>query len=351
MAVIFNELILIEINVVFIMQERRINFMLPSVVTTAYNRIKPYINKTPLFENDTLNKLLNARLYFKFEGMQKVGAFKSRGALNTLLHLKEHGNLPQEVVAFSSGNHAQAVAWAAKKLGIKATIIVPSIASAIKIAATKSYGAEVIITTERQEAEDLAHEKAKTAFLLPPYDHDDVIAGQGTAAFEAWIKEGRFDAIFAPCGGGGLISGTYLATRLFSDKAKVFACEPLIANDAAQSYRTGVIKRFEKSPMTIADGTRTLSISERTFQYIKQLNGFYEISEEEIIYWTQWLTHLLKINLEPTCALGMVGAYRYIKEGNIGSKILVIVSGGNIDPTSYSKIWEKSYLDNLPSLP
>jgi len=327
-----------------------IKFLQPTAITTAYSRIKPYINETPLLESNTLNKLLNSNLYFKFEGMQKVGAFKSRGALNTLLHLKEQGKLPQEVVAYSSGNHAQAVAWAARELGIKATIIVPSIASPIKIAATRSYGAEVIITEERQEAEDLAHEKSKTAFLLPPYDHDDVIAGQGTAAFEAWTKEGGFDAVFAPCGGGGLISGTYLATRLFSDKSKVFACEPLMANDAADSYKTGIIKRFEKSPMTIADGTRTLSVSERTFQYIKKLNGFYEVSEEEIIYWTQWLTHLLKINLEPTCALGMVGAYKYIKEGNSGSKILIIISGGNIDPATYIKIWENLYLDQIPSL-
>jgi threonine dehydratase len=280
--------------------------------------------------------------------MQKVGAFKARGALNTLLHLKEQGKLPSEVVAYSSGNHAQAVAWAARELGIKATIIVPSVASPIKIMATKSYGAEVIVTKERQEAEDLAHEKSKTAFLLPPYDHDDVIAGQGTSAFEAWSDEGEFDAVFAPCGGGGLISGTYLATRYFSQTAKVFACEPLIANDAAESYHTGTIKRFEKTPMTIADGTRTLGISERTFQYIKKLNGFYEISEEEIIYWTQWLTHLLKINIEPTSALGMAGAYRYSQAGHKGSKILVILSGGNVDPLSYLKIWEKSFLDKPP---
>lgn len=327
-----------------------INFMSPTVVTTAYNRIKHYINKTPLLQSETLNKLLNSKIYFKFEGMQKVGAFKARGALNTLLHLKEQGNLPQEVVAYSSGNHAQAVAWAAKQLGVKATIIIPRTASEIKIAATKAYGAEVILTKERQEAEDLAHEKAKTAFLLPPYDHDDVIAGQGTATLEAWTKEGNFDAVFAPCGGGGLISGTYLATQLFSSKAKVFACEPLLANDAAESYRTGIIKRFEKSPMTIADGTRTLSVSQRTLQYIQKLNGFYEISEENIIYWTQWLTHLLKINLEPTGALGMAGAYEYIKSGNIGTKILIIVSGGNIDVNTYLKIWEKSYLEILPRI-
>lgn len=324
-----------------------IKFMSPTVVTTAYNRIRNYINQTPLLESEILNQRLNSRLYFKFEGMQKVGAFKARGALNTLLHLKEEGNLPQEVVAYSSGNHAQAVAWAAKTLGVKATIIVPAIASPIKVAATRAYGADVIITKERQEAEDLANEKAKTAFLLPPYDHDDVIAGQGTAALEAWMQEGNFDAVFAPCGGGGLISGTYLATRLFSLKTKVFACEPLMANDAAESYKTGIIKRFEKSPMTIADGTRTLSVSQRTLQYIQKLNGFYEISEEEIIFWTQWLTHILKINLEPTCALGMAGAYKYINEGNAHSKILIIVSGGNIDPSTYLKIWEKSYLEQV----
>jgi threo-3-hydroxy-L-aspartate ammonia-lyase len=324
-------------------------FLSPSVVTTAYNRIKSHINNTPLLESSILNETFGAKLYFKFEGMQKIGAFKTRGAMNTLLHLNEQGNLPKEVVTFSSGNHAQAVAWSARKLGVKATIIIPSTASPVKIAATRSYGADVIITEDRNEAEELAYEKSKTAFLLPPYDHDDVIAGQGTAALEAWMMKSDYDAVFAPCGGGGLISGTYLATRLFSDQAKVFACEPLIANDAAESYRTGVIKRFAKSPMTIADGTRTVSISERTFQYIKKLDGFYEISEEQIIYWTQWLTHLLKINLEPTCALAMAGAYQYLREGGVG-KLLVIISGGNIDPLSYQKIWEKSYLDKLPSL-
>ncbi|OYZ38352.1 MAG: serine/threonine dehydratase [Alphaproteobacteria bacterium 16-39-46] len=324
--------------------------MTPDVVTQAYNRIKDFINRTPLLESETLNERLKSRIYFKFEGMQKVGAFKARGALNTLLHLKEQNALPKEVVAYSSGNHAQAVAWAAKQLGIKATVIVPSVASKVKIAATKAYGAEVIVTKERQEAEDLAHEKSKTCFLLPPYDHDDVIAGQGTVALEAWMEEGNFDAIFAPCGGGGLISGTYLASCLFSKSVKVYACEPQIANDAAESYKTGCIKRFETTPMTIADGTRTLGISERTFQYIKKLAGFYEISEEEIVYWTQWLTHLLKINLEPTCALGMAGAYSWIKRGNYNKKILVIVSGGNMDPSTYLKIWENSHLESMPKI-
>lgn len=325
-----------------------LQLMDPKAVSTAHHRIKPYIHQTPLLQSHILNAMLHAKIYFKFEGAQKVGAFKARGALNTLLHLQEQNALPKKIVAYSSGNHAQAVAWAARQLNIEATIIVPAMASPIKIAATRSYGATVIVKESRQEVEDLAHEMAKTAFLLPPYDHDEIIAGQGTATLESWQQEGNFDAVFAPCGGGGLISGTYLATRLFSDTAAVYACEPKIANDAAQSYKTGTIQRFSTSPMTIADGVRTLGVSERTFQYIKKLAGFYEISEEQIIYWTQWLTHLLKINLEPTSALGMAGAYEWIKQDNHNKKILVILSGGNIDPSTYVQIWGKSYVDCLP---
>ncbi len=323
--------------------------MSPDVVTQAYHRIKPYTTKTPLLQSHLLNKLLSANIYFKCEGMQKIGAFKLRGALNTLLHLKEQNKLPAEVVAFSSGNHAQAVAWSARLLGIKATIIMPANVSPVKVAATKGYGAEVILKENRQIAEAFAQEKAKSCFFLPPYDHDDVIAGQGTAALEAWMEEGGFDAVFAPCGGGGLISGTYLASRLFSAAAKIYATEPENGNDAAESYRTGKIHKFLNSPDTIADGVKTLSLSERTFQYAKNLNGFYEISEENIIYWTQWLTHLLKINVEPTSALGMAGAYQWLKEGNLNKKLLIILSGANIDPTTYKKIWEKDHLTLLPS--
>ena len=320
----------------------------PDTVTQAYNRIKSHIHKTPLLRSHLLNELLATDIFFKFEGMQKIGAFKLRGALNTLLHLKEQNNLPREIVAFSSGNHAQAVAWSARLLGINANIIMPEGVSPVKIAATQRYGANVIIKQTRQEAEDLAHEMAKTCFFLPPYDHDDVIAGQGTAALEAWMQEGEFDAVFAPCGGGGLISGTYLATRLFSDTANVYAVEPQSANDAAESYRTGVIKRFATAPSTIADGVKTLGISERTFQYIQKLSGFYEISEEDIVYWTQWLIHLLKVNVEPTSALAMAGAFKWIKQGNTHKKILIILSGGNIDPITHRKIWEKDCLNMVP---
>jgi threo-3-hydroxy-L-aspartate ammonia-lyase len=235
---------------------------------------------------------------------------------------------------------------------VKAGVIIPSGASKVKIAATKAYGAEVIIAKTRQEAEDLAKEKSQGggAFLLPPYDHDDVIAGQGTAALEAWQDEKSFDAVFAPCGGGGLISGTFLATRLFSPGARVYAAEPAAANDAARSFRAGAIFRFPDMPKTIADGARTLGVSERTFHYIRQLDGFYEISEEDILYWSQWLMHLLKVTVEPTAAMGMAAAHQWLREGNGNKRILVILSGANIDSDTYAKIWSEDRLSRLPAL-
>lgn len=307
--------------------------MEPKVILEAQKRLKGHINKTPLLQSHILNKWLNSNIFFKFEGMQKIGAFKARGALNTLLALKEQNKLPKEVVAYSSGNHSQAVAWAANKLGIKSVIIIPKFASKIKITATKAYGAEVILTEERQHAENLAKEKAKAdgAFLLPPFDNDFVIAGQGTAALEAWQDEGNFNAVFAPCGGGGLLSGTYLATQLMSKSALVYASEPKTANDASRSYKNATIFRFKTSPKTLADGVRTLGISERTFNYLKRLDGFYEITETEITYWTQWLMHLLKVTVEPTSALGMAAAYKWLSKQPPYKKILIILSGGNID--------------------
>lgn len=326
--------------------------MKPAAVEAAYERLKPHVTRTPILTSHLLNRFLSTEIFFKYEGAQKVGAFKARGALNTLLHLKEKNKLPLEAVAYSSGNHAQAVAWAARQMGINATVVVPAGASKVKIAATKAYGARVIIAKTRAEAEETAKKLADRAgsFLLPPYDHDDVIAGQGTAALEAWQDEKKFDAVFAPCGGGGLISGTYLATRLFSKNAEVYAAEPAIANDAARSYHTGKIFRFRDAPKTIADGARTLGISERTFHYIDQLDGFYEISEADILYWSQWLMHLLKVTVEPTAALGMAAAHKWIGEGNKNKRALVILSGANLDSDTYGKIWAHDHLSKLPAL-
>lgn len=320
----------------------------PIAVKEAYNRICSYIKRTPLVHSTLLNQFLKHEIHFKIEGLQTTGAFKARGALNTLLALKEQDCLPQEVVAFSSGNHAQAVAWAGRKLGIKTTVFLPSSTSKIKQQATISYGARVINTANRTEAEERSAEMAdKGAYFIHPYDNDLVIAGQGTACLEA-LDDFKPKAIFSPCGGGGLLSGTYLAAQLLSPESLVYAGEPLQANDAALSYREGKIVRFQDSPTTIADGARTLAVSERTFHYLKKLQGFYEVTEKEIIYWTQWLTHLLKFTIEPTSALAMAAAYQWMMEQSEPQKILVILSGGNVAPETYQAIWRENCLEKIP---
>lgn len=322
----------------------------PEQVLAAQARISPYIHRTPLISSSFLNNCLGHEIVFKAESLQKCGAFKIRGALNALLELKEQGKLPEKIVAFSSGNHAQAVAYAGSLLGVKTTVVIPKYVSKVKQQATRAYGAEIIITNTRQETEKLSYQmQSEGAFLLPPSDNDAVIAGQGTACLEALQDGVNPNAAFATCGGGGLLAGSLLATKLLSPQTKVFGAEPKMANDAATSVRDGKIFSFAETPMTIADGARTLHISERSFYYLKQLAGFYEVEEEQIIYWTQWLSHLLKISVEPTSAVAMAAAHIWLKSQPQGQKILVIISGGNIDAISQRQIWQENYLEKLPS--
>jgi threo-3-hydroxy-L-aspartate ammonia-lyase len=323
----------------------------PHVVSDAHARIAGHINRTPVMKSALLDEWLGHDICFKMECFQKSGAYKIRGAFNALLSLKEEGRLPREVVAYSSGNHAQAVAKAAKLLGVHATIIMPSFVSTVKQQATRSYGATLILTDTRQETEVMALQKQREGlWLLHPSADDAVIAGQGTACLEALEDSGDVDAVFAPCGGGGLLSGTWLATQLLSSSARVYGVEPLMANDTAQSLRSGEIITLPQTPMTIADGARTLHISERTFYYLKQLAGFYEIPEEPIIYWTQWLSHLLKVSVEPTSAMAMAGTFEWLKTQNKKQRVLVILSGGNLDAQTQRSIWQTDYLGQLPHL-
>lgn len=331
----------------------------PPEIAKAYNRIKPYIHKTPIVSSSHLNQWLGHKISFKVEGLQKIGAFKIRGALNAILTLKEQNNLPKEIVTFSSGNHAQAVALAGKMFGIKVKVFMTKSASSLKKQATIGYGANVITCNTRSEAEQRTFKaKEKGAYFIHPFDDDRIIAGQGTSCYEVLIEGLKPDAIFATCGGGGWLSGSYLAKELLSPKSKIFAGEPANADDAMRSYQTGEIVKYDDSPQTIADGAVPLCVSERTFEYLKKLDGFYNATEEEILYWTQWLSHLLKVSVEPTSAVAMVAAFKWLKSkqserkhcNNQPKNLLILLSGGNISPETQKIIWQENHLNSVPFL-
>jgi len=302
-------------------------------VKKAHQRLKNYIEKTPVISNEKLNELLSAEVFLKLENLQKTHSFKARGAFNAILSYQEkHGKLPEKIVAQSSGNHAQGVAYACNLLKIPALIYMGTITSPFKIKASRDLGAEVILCEKRADANRQAEEKQNEGyFFIHPADGDDVILGQATSAFEALQEIGEVDAVFAPCGGGGLISGTFLATKGLSPKAKVFACEPLNANDAANSVRDGKIFAFDDSPSTIADGARTLAVRPQSFSYLKQLDGVLEIPEEKIIFWQKKLVEILEMKIEVTSALAVAGIEQYLQKNPDAKnqKLLAIISGGN----------------------
>lgn len=321
------------------------------VVAKAYGRIKRYLHKTPILHSETLNEMLGSRIYFKAESLQKTGAFKVRGVLNHLLELKEQGALPKKVVAYSTGNHGIGLAYAAQLLKIHARIYLPKNTSAIKGQAAEYYGAEVVYTDTREEAEVKAKGDSNEGFYyLHPSDSDSTIAGAGTLCYEA-LGQLRFkpDAIFASCGGGGLLSGTYLAKELLSPQSQLIGSEPLKGNDAYLSLKQGSIYRFKDSPDTVADGLRTLGVSARTFEYLKRLDDLMLVEEGSIYYWTAWLIHLLKIATEPSCAMNMEPVRRWLSaEGGSKKRVLVLISGGNIDPALYRELWKEDYLKIAP---
>ena len=321
----------------------------PESVLEAQIRIAPRLTRTPLLESSLLNSWLGHEIVFKVESFQRTGAFKARGALNALLLASARGSAVDKVVTVSSGNHGQAVAWACGLLKLQVTVFTPADVSSVKRQAMEGYGARVVATPTRAEAEAAVEGmKQSGTHFVHPYDDDDVIAGQGTACLEALQDNARPTAIFAPCGGGGLLSGTILATDTLPNRVSVFGAEPALGNDAARSYRSKAIVRLPESPATIADGARTLAVSERTLQHLLRLEDLFEVSEEEICYWAQWLPTLLKVAVEPTSAVAMGGALQWLKSQSAPQRVLVIVSGGNIDRLTWQKIWKDDFLSENP---
>lgn len=301
-------------------------------VTRASERIAGIAHRTPVLTSRTINAEFDAELFFKCENLQRMGAFKFRGAYNALARFSPEQR-QRGVVAFSSGNHAQAIALAARLLAMPATIVMPEDAPAAKVAATRGYGAQVVMydryTQDREQiGRELADKHGLT--LIPPYDHADVIAGQGTAAKELFEETGALDALFVPLGGGGLLSGTALSTRALAPDCALYGVEPQAGNDGQQSLRSGSIVHIA-TPVTIADGAQTQHLGNITFPIIQRdVTGILTATDDELVACLRFFAERMKIVVEPTGCLGLA-ATRQMKAQLRGKRIGVIVSGGNID--------------------
>jgi threonine dehydratase len=301
-------------------------------VELAAGRIAGAAHRTPVLTSRTVNQEFGAEVFFKCENLQRMGAFKFRGAYNALSKFSPEQRRAG-VVAFSSGNHAQAIALSAQLLGMPATIVMPHDAPAAKVAATKGYGGNVVLYDRYKEdreqiGRDLAQQHGLT--LIPPYDHPDVIAGQGTAARELFEETGALDAFFVCLGGGGLLAGSALATRALSPQCKLYGVEPEAGNDGQQSFRSGSIVHID-TPQTIADGAQTQHLGRHTFPLIQRhVDDILTVSDRELVDSLRFFAERMKIVVEPTGCLGFAAA-RGMKEQLRGKRIGILISGGNID--------------------
>ena len=308
-------------------------------VAAASARIAGHAHRTPVIESRTANEELGARVFFKCENLQRMGAFKFRGAFNALSRFDERQR-KAGVVAFSSGNHAQAIALSARLLGIPATIVMPHDAPAMKVAATKGYGGHVVVydryTEDREQiGRTLARERGMT--LIPPYDHADVIAGQGTAAKELFEEVGALDALFVCLGGGGLLSGSALAARALAPACKVYGVEPAAGNDGQQSFRNGSIVHID-TPKTIADGAQTQHLGNLTFAIIRRdVDDVLTATDEELVECMRFFAARMKLVVEPTGCLGFAAA-KQMKAQLQGKRVGALISGGNVDLARFCEL-------------
>ncbi len=307
-------------------------------ILEAEKRLSGVANRTPVITSGTLNKITGAKVFLKCENFQKVGAFKFRGAFNAISQLSDVEK-SKGVITYSSGNHAQAVALVGKILGVKTTVVMPNNAPVIKKNATRNYGATIIeydpVKETREEiAKNIRESNGYT--LIPPFDHEDIVAGQGTAALELIKEVKNLDLLLAPCGGGGLLSGSAIAAKGLCPGCKVIGIEPEVADDAAKSFHTKVLHTV-KNPPTIADGTRTTSLGKITFPLVlKYVDDMMTVSEKDIIEAVKFLFFRMKIVVEPSGALGIAALLSNVvkPEGKAG----VIISGGNVDKETMTLI-------------
>ena len=316
-------------------------------VVAASRRLEGQAHRTPVLRSATADRLAGARLFFKCENFQRMGAFKFRGAYNALSKFSS-AQRKAGVIAFSSGNHAQAIALSAKLLGIPAAILMPFDAPQAKIDATRGYGGEVILFdryTQDREAltAKVAAERGMT--LIPPFNHPDVMAGQGTAAKELLEEVGELDAMLVPLGGGGLLSGTVLATRALSPHCKLYGVEPEAGNDAQQSLRAGRIITIP-TPQTLADGAQTQHLGDLTFEVIRRdVAGVVTASDAQLVEAMRFFAERMKMIVEPTGCLGFAAA-RHAGLGLEGKRVGVIISGGNVDLARYAQLISQPFVQS-----
>ena len=301
-------------------------------ISTAARTLAGIAHRTPVLTSRTVDERTGASVFFKCENLQRGGAFKFRGAYNALVSLAP-GQKQRGAVAYSSGNHAQAVALAGKLLGITAVIVMPDDAPAVKVQATRGYGAEVVLyNRERDSRETIADELARSRGLavIPPFDHPHIVAGQGTAAKELIEEAGALDFLLVPCGGGGLLTGCAIAASKLAPGAKVIGVEPAAGDDVTRSFLTRTIQSVH-NPDTIADGARTSAPGKVTFPLILHyVHDMLTVSDEELLRAMFYLWERMKIVIEPTGALGAAA----LLEGKLdarGKRVGVILSGGNVD--------------------
>jgi threonine dehydratase len=308
-------------------------------VRAAAQRLQGHAHRTPVLRSATLEQRLGAQLFFKCENFQRMGAFKFRGAFNALSRLNPEQRRAG-VVAYSSGNHAQAVALSAQILGLSATIVMPHDASPAKLAATRGYGATVVGYDRYNEdataiASDLAAREGRT--FIPPFDHADVLCGQGTAAMELFEEVGELDVLLVCLGGGGLLSGSALSARALSPRCKVYGVEPEAGNDVQQSFRRGERVRIP-TPRTIADGAQTPLVGELTFEIIRRhVDDILTVTDEQLVEAMRFYAERMKMVVEPTGCLTLAAACHAglsLQEQRVG----ILISGGNVDLPRFAQL-------------
>jgi len=311
-------------------------------VQSAAAQLASVAHRTPVITSHTLDERVGAKVFLKCENLQRMGAFKFRGAYNAMSRLSD-AEKSRGVITFSSGNHAQAIALSGKLLGVKTVVVMPDNAPQTKLAATRGYGAEVILfnpaeTDRKALAESLAAEHGYS--VIPPFDHPHVIAGQGTSTLELIEEVGELDMLLTPVGGGGLLSGCALAAKGASPNCKVIGVEPELADDATQSFRTKKLTTIAYPP-TIADGTRTVSLGDITFPLIlENVDDFATVTEEAIKAAVRFAFFRLKLVIEPSGILGLAALLSGVVKPT--GKVGVIISGGNIDAPTMSLILSES---------